>query len=119
MYGNDIVGYNGSNQKHGLEVSSTYADLILNFNGNPYFKIYNDLSGVSFRFNSTEFIISNGNQTIMENAWYLNNTDSSDLIKPQGYIDSFAKNLTWDDGTRTLTLKDANGNTLASVVISS
>jgi hypothetical protein len=125
---NTLATFSSNNVLNGLVTENTtgqqFGDVYIYDAGTKMLEFYNNLTGagISIRPTNSAWLYLGGPSTsivMMESTnFYLQNTDSTSVFKPKGYIDEFAKNITWNSGTRTLTLLDSNGATLASVVIS-
>lgn len=52
-----------------LVVGGSFGDLILYYSGSEYFRIYNTIGGVSFKYQNTEYLASSGSSTTAWGTW--------------------------------------------------
>jgi hypothetical protein len=117
LSGNSLASYNASDQLNGLSISGQFMDLKLYKNSTLFFDIYDGIDYVALRLNSAERLTMGPSGNVSTTDFYLVDDNSTSLVKGKGYIDGFGKSLSYNTGTRTLSLLDANSNTISSVVI--
>ncbi len=131
---NGLISYNSANKKHGLYIvpnNDNYVDLYIYNNDVAIFSIYDTIDGVSLYSGSVTsankiFTSSRGGSTTAPaNNWDFNSAivtnlkhSSTGYYATQSYVDENAASLlSYDSGTKTLSLLNGDGDVLDSVVL--